>query len=106
MVSMKIIQSLAIQQGKKKPEDWAVFVDQILALQGQKIVKEGKPLETTEQQVAELTSQATEFANKQLPIMKALQVIWLAQFGMHGASLLRGFFVGVGMLLNQACKAI
>ena len=67
--------ALAIQQEKKKPEDWVVFVDQILASQGQKIVKEGKPLETTEQQVAELTSQATEFANKQLPILKALQVI-------------------------------
>jgi hypothetical protein len=66
---------LSMSQGKKKPEDWAVFVDQILASQGQKIVKDGKPLETTEQQVAELTSQATEFANKQLPIMKALQVI-------------------------------
>jgi hypothetical protein len=65
---------LAIQQGKKKPEDWAAFVDQILASQGQKIVKDGKPLESTEQQVAELTSQATEFANKQLPIMKALQI--------------------------------
>jgi hypothetical protein len=67
--------SLAIQQGKKKPEDWAVFVDQILTSQGQKIVKDGKPLETTAQQVAELTSQATEFANKQLPILKALQLI-------------------------------
>ena len=67
--------ALAIQQGKKKPEDWAVFVDQILTSQGQKIVKEGKPLETTAQQVAELTSQATEFANKQLPILKALQII-------------------------------
>jgi hypothetical protein len=66
---------LAIQQGKKKPEDWAAFVAQILASQGQKIVKEGKPLETSEQQLAELTSQAHEFANKQLPIMKALQVI-------------------------------
>ena len=67
--------ALAIQQGEKKPEDWAVFVEQILASQGQKIVKEGKPLETTAQQLAELTSQATEFANKQLPILKALQVI-------------------------------
>ena len=36
--------ALAIQQGKKKPEDWAAFVEQILASQGQKIVKEGKPL--------------------------------------------------------------
>jgi SAM-dependent methyltransferase len=66
---------LAIQQGKKKPEDWAAFVAQILASQGQKIVKEGKPLETSELQLAELTRQATEFAKKVLPIMKALQVI-------------------------------
>ena len=66
---------LAIQQGKKKPEDWAAIVEQVLASQGQKIVKEGKPLETSEHQLAELTSQAHEFANKQLPIMKALQVM-------------------------------
>ena len=66
---------LAIQQGKKKPEDWAAIVEQVLASQGQKIVKEGKPLETTEQQLAELTSQAHEFANKQLPILKALQIV-------------------------------
>ena len=33
---------MALQQGKKKPEDWAAFVAQILASQGQKIVKDGK----------------------------------------------------------------
>ena len=66
---------MAIQQGKKKPEDLALFVEQILASQGQKIVKEGKPFETTEQQLVELTSQATEFSSKQLPIMKALQIV-------------------------------
>jgi len=66
---------LANQQGKKKPEDWAVFVEQIFASQGEKIIKEGKPLETSEQQLAELTSQANEFANKQLPILKALQIV-------------------------------
>ena len=66
---------MAIQQGKKKPEDWAAFVEQILASQGQKIVKEGKPLETVEKQLAELTTQATDFSTKQLPILKALQII-------------------------------
>ena len=66
---------LAMQQGKKKPEDWAAFVAQILASQGQKIVKEGKPLETAEEHLAELTTQAHEFAVKQLPSLKALQVI-------------------------------
>ena len=66
---------LALQQGKKKPEDWAAFVAQILASQGQKIVKEGKPLETEGEQLKELTTQATDFATKQLPILKALQII-------------------------------
>ena len=66
---------LAIQQGKKMPEDWAAFVAQILTAQGQKIVKEGKTLETPEENLAELNLQATAFATKQLPIMKAPQVI-------------------------------
>ena len=66
---------LAIQQGKKKPEDWAAFVARILASQGQKIIKEGKSLETEGEQLKELTTQATDFATKQLPIMKALQII-------------------------------
>ena len=65
---------LAIQQGKKKPEDWAAFVAQILDSQGQKIIKEGKPIETGQEQLAELTNQAHDFAAKQLPIFKALQI--------------------------------
>ncbi len=65
---------LALEQGKKKPEEWAGFVAQILAAQGQKIVKEGKPLETADEQLAELTTQANEFALKSLPIYKALQI--------------------------------
>ena len=66
---------LALGNGKKLPEDWAAFTWQILAVQGQKIVKEGKTLETAEENLAELTTQAQDFATKQLPIMKALQVI-------------------------------
>jgi SAM-dependent methyltransferase len=66
---------LAMQQGKKKPEDWAAFVATILAAQGQKIVKEGKPLETAEEQLAELTTQANDFAAKQLPILRALEIV-------------------------------
>jgi len=65
---------LALQQGKKKPEDWADLVAQVLSVQGQKIVKNGKPLDTQEQQFAELTTQANEFAVKQLPILRALQI--------------------------------
>jgi len=65
---------LALQQGKKEPEDWAAFVTTILAAQGQKIVKEGKPMDTPEEQMAELTTQAQAFAAKQLTILKALQI--------------------------------
>ena len=66
---------LAMQQGKNKPEDWAAFVAQILSSQGQKIVKEGKAIDTEQEQLAELTTQAIDFASKQLPIFKALQIV-------------------------------
>lgn len=65
---------LAMQQGKKKPEDWAAFVAQILDSQGQKIIKEGKPIETGQEQLEELTNKAHDFAAKQLPILKALHI--------------------------------
>lgn len=64
----------AYLQGKKQPSDWAAFALQLLSLQSQKIVKEGKQLETEQQHLEELTSQATVFAAKQLPILKALQI--------------------------------
>ena len=65
---------LARQHGHKAPQDWAAFVWSLLAMQGQRLVKEGKALDTPEQNLAELTAQATEFAAKQLPILKALQI--------------------------------
>jgi len=45
-------------------------------MQGQQIVKDGKTLETAEDSLAELNQQARLFAEKQLPIVKALQIIW------------------------------
>jgi hypothetical protein len=65
---------LARQQGHKQPQDWARFVWTILAAQGQRLVKEGKALETAEENLAELTEQANAFQDKQLPVLKALQV--------------------------------
>lgn len=65
---------LSIAMGKKQPAEWAQEVWQILARQGQKLVKEGKALETPEENMAELTSQAQTFAEKVLPILKALQI--------------------------------
>ena len=65
----------ALNQGKKQPAEWAQFTLQILTAQGQKIVKEGKTLETAEENLVELTTQANAFAAKYLPIMKTLQVV-------------------------------
>jgi hypothetical protein len=65
---------VSLRQGKKKPEEWAADVWHILTIQGQKIVKEGKTLETPEENLAELQAQAHEFSVKQLPILKALHV--------------------------------
>lgn len=65
---------LSIQQGKKQPADWAQDTWAILSAQGQRLLKEGKTLETAEDNLAELTTQANDFAAKQLPILKALQI--------------------------------
>jgi len=65
---------LALQQGKKNPEDWAQYAWDALAVQGQRIVKEGKPLETVEENLSLLKDQANAFAEKHLPILKALQI--------------------------------
>lgn len=65
---------LAKQQGHKQPQDWAGYVWSVLAMQNQRLLKDGKTLETPEDNLAELTRQAIEFAEKRLPILKALQV--------------------------------
>jgi len=66
---------LSVQQGRKEPADWAKDVWAIINSQGQRLVKEGKPIETAEENIAELRKQAEEFSKKQLSIIKSLQVI-------------------------------
>lgn len=65
---------LALGQGKRQPAEWAQSIWHILQTQGQKLLKEGKTLETEEENLAELAAQAQSFAEKQLPILKALQI--------------------------------
>ena len=66
---------LSIGAGKREPADWAKETWAVVAAQGQKLLKEGKPIETAEDNIAELTAQATTFAKKRLPILNALQVV-------------------------------
>lgn len=66
---------LALKQGKKLPSEWALQAAQLLSTLGQRIVKDGKTLETAEENLAELQSQANDFSEKNLPLLKALQII-------------------------------
>lgn len=66
---------LALARGKKQPSDWAQTTWEILLLQEQKVLKEGKILDSTEENLAELTAQATLFAENQLPVLRALQIV-------------------------------
>lgn len=66
---------LARLQGKKTPQEWAAQAWQILSRQGHRLLKEGKTLDTPEENMAELTNEAVDLANKYLPLLKALQVI-------------------------------
>jgi hypothetical protein len=65
---------LAMKNSRKQPADWAQFAWQILAAQGQKLVKEGRTLDSAEENIAELSALARAFAEKQLPILNALQI--------------------------------
>ncbi|HLI65210.1 MAG TPA: class I SAM-dependent methyltransferase [Caulobacteraceae bacterium] len=62
-------------RGIKKPEDWARDAWAILAKQSQSLIKDGQVLQTEAENLAELTAQATQFANQRLSLMKRLMVV-------------------------------
>jgi hypothetical protein len=66
---------LALAEGKNQPQEWARFVWNILSAHGQLILKNGAALETEAENIAELTAQATNFAEQQLPILRALGIM-------------------------------
>ncbi|WP_068306474.1 methyltransferase regulatory domain-containing protein [Pararhodobacter sp. CCB-MM2] len=65
---------LAARQGEGSPEGWARFAWKVTAQQGKKLVKEGKPLETPQENLDEVSRMAEEFTRKRLPLLKALEV--------------------------------
>jgi SAM-dependent methyltransferase len=66
---------LARSRGCDQPTDWARFTWQLLSDQGQKLVKDGKALETPEENLADLTAQANSFADDRLPLLKAAGIV-------------------------------
>ena len=66
---------LSASQGKKTPQEWASDAWAQLSGQDQRLMKDGKRLETPAENLAELTAQAKDFGEKQLPALRALRVI-------------------------------
>jgi SAM-dependent methyltransferase len=65
---------LAYINGIKTPEQMADFTWQPLAFKGEKVLKDGIPLETPEENIENLTAKAKEFIEQRLEILKALQI--------------------------------
>jgi SAM-dependent methyltransferase len=65
---------LARLQGRESADELAGFAWDLLAAQDQRMVKDGKPLETPEENLAELARDAREFIDQRLPVLRALQI--------------------------------
>jgi len=58
-----------------EPIKLANFVWAALQAQGQRLLKDGKPMEAAQDNLNELTAQATEFISKRLPMLRRLGVL-------------------------------
>jgi len=65
----------AILQGKQQPSEWAYQAWQALKASQQTITKNGVALIGDEENLAELTSQATEFRDRRLPLLRAMGIV-------------------------------
>jgi hypothetical protein len=65
----------ALKQGRKSAADQAAFAWSVLSAQGQRLVRGGQMLATAEDNLAELTQHAQQFANERVPLLKALGIV-------------------------------
>lgn len=64
----------AAAQGNSDPDAWSRHVWSYFAPEGSRALKDGKPLETEAENLAELERLAGEFTEKRLPILKTLGI--------------------------------
>jgi hypothetical protein len=65
---------LAGNAGREQPAELAAFVLEILQTNREKIVKDGRPIASAEESLAELVRQAEEFVRTRRPVLQTLQV--------------------------------
>jgi hypothetical protein len=64
----------ALLGGATSPKAWAEYAWARISAMGQKLMKDGAPIEADADNLAELTRQAEEFAEKKLPIFRSLKI--------------------------------
>lgn len=65
----------SIGRGKTTPEEWAQDIWPMIEAQGQRLMRDGKSLQTAAENIAELKSMGEEFARTRLPILVAMKVV-------------------------------
>ena len=65
---------IALAEGKTDPKEWANKAWEILSQQNQRLLKEGKAIESAEGNLEELTKQALTFQASRLAVLRELQV--------------------------------
>jgi SAM-dependent methyltransferase len=65
---------LALEHNRKSEAEQSDFAWSLLSAQGQRVVKDGKPLESPEENITELTNMAGDFATQRLPLLKVLEI--------------------------------
>jgi SAM-dependent methyltransferase len=61
--------------GLEQPHEWAAYAWDLLQRCGHRVLKDGRPLDDPQENLAELNRQAQAFAAGQWPAMKALRVV-------------------------------
>jgi hypothetical protein len=65
---------LSRSAGAADPGDWARFAAGLYAQQSERLLRDGKAIESPEEQVAELLRQADAFLTNRLPLLQALRI--------------------------------
>lgn len=74
-VSANRFEQLFLRAGELKHKDPPHYVWDLLKMQGQKLVKDGKAIESEEENLAELRTRYETFTTKRLPIFKRLGIV-------------------------------
>ncbi len=66
---------LARSMGSRDAQDWAAYAMSVLSRMGQRLMVDGKPMESDTEQLQDLLNRATVFRDKILPILVKLGVV-------------------------------